>query len=248
LVCKDAAVARGGILATIRSRAENDWIAQNLLAGAVGSSGAWIGLTDEGSEGRWRWLSGESVAYSNWNIGEPSNSGVGGENYAHIYTQIYTWNDLANSNSMIGQAVVEYGVSDPFSPAVVEIPAASFVRGVAVALSLNGYGADALMNAPPYGPADNSAEWDIIVPATGQYELFATYASGESRPVSIAFNGGVVFNAALAGSTGGFFPANRSSLSQGYVQLAAGSHVMRVSEVGPNVFPHIQGFRLVRIK
>ena len=107
--CRDAAIARGGRLVTIRSKAENDWLAQNILSSAVNSSGAWIGLTDEGSEGQWRWISGEPVSYTNWNVGEPNNAGgVTGENYAHIYTQIFVWNDLVNNNSMIVQAIVEY--------------------------------------------------------------------------------------------------------------------------------------------
>ena len=107
--CRDAAIARGGRLVTIRSKAENDWLAQNILSNAVNSSGAWIGLTDEGSEGQWRWISGEPVSYTNWNVGEPNNAGgIVGENYAHMYTEIFVWNDLINNNSMIVQAIVEY--------------------------------------------------------------------------------------------------------------------------------------------
>lgn len=104
--CRDAAIARGGRLVTIRSKSENDWLSQNLLAGAVGSSGAWIGLTDESVEGEWRWVSGEPVSYLNWNTGEPNGSRM--ENYGHIYTKIFVWNDLAINNSMIVQAIVEY--------------------------------------------------------------------------------------------------------------------------------------------
>jgi hypothetical protein len=135
----------------------------------------------------------------------------------------------------------------PVATSTIDLPATAFVRGVSVALSANGYGADAVMNAPPYGAADNSAEWDFAVPVAGRYELFATYASGESRPVMISFDANLVFSNALATSTGGYFPANRQTLSQGFVDLAAGSHVMRVAETGANVFPHIKGFTLVPV-
>ena len=125
----------------------------------------------------------------------------------------------------------------------IELPATSFVRGENVALSANGYGADTLMNAPPYQSVTNAAEWDFAVPATGSYELFAEYAAAESRPVTISFNGSVKFGVALSTVTGGWFPANRQVLSQGVVQLTAGLATMRVSRA--DVFPHIKAFRLV---
>ena len=138
-------------------------------------------------------------------------------------------------------------VEVPVATSTISIPATDFVRGVNVALSANGYGTDTLMNAPPYGPADNSAEWDITVPVAGRYELFATYASSENRPLTISFNGVVAFTNALATNTGGFFPANRVTLSQGIVQLTVGANVMKVAETGINVFPHIKGFTLVPV-
>lgn len=124
----------------------------------------------------------------------------------------------------------------------INIPATSFVNGLNVALSTNGYGSDTLMNAPPYGSAANAAEWIINVPS-GRYELFATYASELSRPVTIYFDGTIVFTNALASVTGGFFSANRQTLSQGIVQLPTGASVMRVTR--GDVFPHIKGFTLV---
>lgn len=127
----------------------------------------------------------------------------------------------------------------------IDLPATSYLRGTNVALSVNGYGADALMNAPPYIDVPNAAEWDFIVPVTGSYQLFAIYASGESRPSQISFNGTQVFANALASTTGGFFPANRQTLLQGIVQLTAGANTMRVSR--SSAFPHIKGFSLVLV-
>lgn len=126
----------------------------------------------------------------------------------------------------------------------VDIPATNFINGLNVALSANGYGADTLMNAPPYGAVANAAEWVINAPP-GRYELFATYASGLSRPVTISFDGTTVFTNALAAVTGGFFPANRQTLSQGIVHLPTGASIMRVTR--GDVFPHIKGFTLVPV-
>lgn len=124
----------------------------------------------------------------------------------------------------------------------VDIPATNFINGLNVALSANGYGVDTLMNAPPYGAAPNGAQWLITVPA-GRYKLFATYASGVSRPVAISINGTTVFANALASATGGFFPANRQTFLQGTVELPTNVSIMTVSR--GDSFPHIQGFTLV---
>ncbi len=128
--------------------------------------------------------------------------------------------------------------------APINIPATSFANGLNVALSANGYGTDTLMNAPPYGGVANAADWMINAPP-GKYELFATYASGLSRPVTISFDGTTVFTNALAAVTGGFFPANRQTLSQGIVQLPTGAIRMRVTR--GDVFPHIKAFTLVPV-
>jgi Subtilase family/Lectin C-type domain len=137
------------------------------------------------------------------------------------------------------------GQSVSIPSAAINLPATAFIRGTNVALSTNGFGVDTLENAPPYGEAANAAEWDFNVPVAGTYELFAEYAAAESRPVNIAFNGTVKFTNALAATTGGWFPANRQTLSQGVVALQAGATTMRVSRA--SVFPHIRGFKLVPV-
>ena len=126
----------------------------------------------------------------------------------------------------------------------IDLPSTSYLRATNVALSTSGqYGADALLNAPPYNDVPNAAEWDFNVPVTGSYQLLATYASGESRPSQISFNGTQVFANAIGTTTGGFFPANRQTLLQGIVQLTAGANTMRVSR--SSAFTHIKGFSLV---
>ncbi|MHA2333120.1 MAG: right-handed parallel beta-helix repeat-containing protein [Candidatus Hodarchaeales archaeon] len=56
-------------------------------------SSAWIGFTDEQSEGNWQWITGESVSYTNWESGEPNDSGDG-EDYAEMLDSGF-WNDAA---------------------------------------------------------------------------------------------------------------------------------------------------------
>jgi len=97
-----------GYLATITSSQENDFLTAKL------SGTTWIGASDAAEEGVWRWVIGPedghllSEFYTNWNTGEPNNSG--NEDYGHMMSSTVPpgkWNDLPN----IGGAgyMVEYG-------------------------------------------------------------------------------------------------------------------------------------------
>ena len=118
-----------GYLATITNADEAQ------ICGELSPGTGWIGASDVGSEGVWKWVTGPEEGtifwngnqngsapagmYSNWNAGEPNNSG-NNEDYAHITDVSVTdnpgsWNDLPDSTA--GQPpqytatgfVVEYG-------------------------------------------------------------------------------------------------------------------------------------------
>jgi Lectin C-type domain len=80
------AVTLGGHLVTINNAAENQFLIDTFTSGANLRRVLWIGLTDAGTEGQFRWISGEPVTYTNWFSGEPNNNdGRGGpENYANF--------------------------------------------------------------------------------------------------------------------------------------------------------------------
>ncbi|OLS25484.1 MAG: hypothetical protein HeimC3_14730 [Candidatus Heimdallarchaeota archaeon LC_3] len=50
----------------------------------------WLGLTDEDNEGKWVWITGELLVYTNWDGDEPNDSGIG-EDYAEMFGS--GWND-----------------------------------------------------------------------------------------------------------------------------------------------------------
>jgi hypothetical protein len=81
LEAKADAETRGGHLAVITSRAENDTV-WGMVAAIDSTKSPWLGGTDEGTEGKWRWITGEEWNHTNWNGGEPSN--LGGEHFPSI--------------------------------------------------------------------------------------------------------------------------------------------------------------------
>jgi hypothetical protein len=82
--------AMGGYLVTVTSSGENSFLFNLWPSG-------WIGLTDEVTEGTWRWVTGETYSYSSWNGGEPNNSG--NEDYIQFVSG-GKWNDLNNNSSL----------------------------------------------------------------------------------------------------------------------------------------------------
>jgi hypothetical protein len=91
----------GGHLVTITTSGE-----QSFLYGLWPSG--WIGLTDEVVEGTWRWVTGETYSYTNWNSGEPNNSG--NEDYVQFVSN-GRWNDLNNNSSLPYVLEFEYLVT-----------------------------------------------------------------------------------------------------------------------------------------
>lgn len=119
-----------GYLATITSQAENDFVAARL------QGDGWIGGSDEGTEGVWKWVTGPESGttfwngasggsapegqYANWSSGEPNDwlNGSPGEDCIQFYITSTKWNDLnCTSNSLSGY-VVEFG-ADGDMPTVV---------------------------------------------------------------------------------------------------------------------------------
>ena len=92
---KAACEAMGGHLATSTSAEKN-----NFLVKISGGAQVWLGATDEETEGTWKWVTGEDWDYTNWNTGEPNNSG-GAEHYLQMsFGSSGKWNDLSATSRL----------------------------------------------------------------------------------------------------------------------------------------------------
>lgn len=105
--CDAAASRAGGHLVTIDDAHEQAWLEEQFGT----TSRYWIGLTDAGGEGKWQWVTGEPLSYTNWAVDEPNDYGPGGEDYAHMGPLPGgAWNDLGPDSTQwrsLTRAIVE---------------------------------------------------------------------------------------------------------------------------------------------
>jgi hypothetical protein len=97
-----AATTAGGYLATITSRAENDFVFSlvNNVTYWHGYSGPWLGGYQDPAtqqpDANWRWVTGEPWSYTNWQNGQPNDSGGKPEDKLQFGFAPLTsvWNDI----------------------------------------------------------------------------------------------------------------------------------------------------------
>jgi hypothetical protein len=120
-----------GHLATITSEAENTFVTTQL----GDTAGAWLGgkQLPSSSEpaGGWSWITGEPWVYTNWDVGEPNNTYMGGwgkdatgqsEERLQYHHDGTHWNDLPNDPEVITpRFIVEWDV--PIDKDCVQPPA-----------------------------------------------------------------------------------------------------------------------------
>lgn len=110
-----------GYLATITCQEEQDFVRNNTTWAL-----AWIGASDEETEGVWKWMAGPengtvfyqsgvgTLTYSFWNPGEPSNQ-FSAEDYALMnWGSNGQWNDGSDAGIPLGY-ILEYSVPEPMS-------------------------------------------------------------------------------------------------------------------------------------
>jgi hypothetical protein len=114
------AVSLGGHLVTINDAAENTWVFTNFSTFGGGDRALWTGLTDQETEGDWRWISGDLASYRNWAPGEPNSGGGFFPDEDHVL--------MWNPNSGYPPGSWTDAPSNQLHAAVVELPIARAVR------------------------------------------------------------------------------------------------------------------------
>ncbi|MDP7008176.1 MAG: lectin-like protein [Phycisphaerales bacterium] len=102
------AEGQGGYLATITSQQEQSFIENNLDISDWNWLGGYQDTTDpEYSEpsGGWKWITGESWKYTNWDPTEPNDTN-GSENYLNMFIGGSNWND--NGSCGAGNYIIEW--------------------------------------------------------------------------------------------------------------------------------------------
>lgn len=72
------------------------------------------------------------------------------------------------------------------------------------------------------------AEWDIMVPNAGNYQIEFRYASAETRPVEFSINGIKVLDKAAGAKTGSFQPDGQKWEVVGVFALKAGKNTLKI--------------------
>lgn len=99
---RDYCQQQGGYLTTLTSEDESQFV-YNQLVFLSPNQGSWIGLTDEGVERQYKWITGEPFVYSNWGAGEPNNC-QDIEDYGMMFSPMTDprasfWNDVGSLNT-----------------------------------------------------------------------------------------------------------------------------------------------------
>ncbi len=120
------------------------------------------------------------------------------------------------------------------------IEAESFARGnVLKDVESYGKGIGVLVNA---GSLPNFVEYDLNIPADGNYSFEIRYAAAESRPVRISLDGKLKGEFAESVS-GGWNPDSQKWEAAFLTPLKKGKFIIRIEREGP--FPHIDKFALL---
>ena len=121
------------------------------------------------------------------------------------------------------------------------IEAESFVKSSGVNIDKDSYGKGIGVIHTVGSPT--TAEWDVLVPAAGRYQVELRYASAEMRPVKLLINGKVVREAAAGAITGSFFPDGQKWEAEGVFEFKAGKNRLKIERT--DSIPHFDKLLVV---
>lgn len=207
-----------GYLTTVTSEGENNFVVDKL------SGQGWMGATDVGAEGVWRWVTGPEGledggmglhfytgtgngsavggAYNNWANVEPNDFGSG-EDYAHFLAS-GEWNDFPLQLSSITGYVVEFGsLPEGIELHLVDTKAVDIMRvndapviaqGDAVAVTMDEDGTPTAFAAPTLSASDEEDDPITWTLASGATHGTATVSGMGATPTTLTYTPNAQFN------------------------------------------------------
>ena len=131
------AVLLGGHLVTIDDAEENEWVRANVANFGGVDRRLWLGFNDVQVEGQFAWTDGTPTGYTNWNPGEPNNSG-GIEDFTELLGSNGRWNDQdADGN---GQQIGVAELGDAAPACAPDLDRDGFVGGSDLGILLTAWG------------------------------------------------------------------------------------------------------------
>jgi len=159
------AVQLGGHLVSIQDAEENEWVRANVANFGGVDRRLWIGFSDVQVEGQFAWTDGASTNYTNWNPGEPNNSG-GTEDFTELLGSNGRWNDQDADGNGQQIGVAELGEATP--ACAPDLDRDGFVGGADLGILLTAWGtADAASDLDDDGTV-GGADLGIMLVAWGQ--------------------------------------------------------------------------------
>jgi len=159
------AVQLGGHLVSIQDAEENEWVRANVANFGGVDRRLWIGFNDVQVEGQFAWTDGAPTTYTNWNPGEPNNSG-GVEDFTELLGSNGRWNDQDADGNGQQIGVAELGEATP--ACAPDLDRDGFVGGADLGILLTAWGtADAASDLDDDG-AVGGADLGIMLVAWGQ--------------------------------------------------------------------------------
>lgn len=122
-----------------------------------------------------------------------------------------------------------------------QIEAENYNRGTGIEKKFDGFGQGIGVIHTIGSPS--SAEWDIVVPSAGRYQVELRYASAEERPVKLLLNGKAIRETTAGANTGSFEPAGQKWEPQGVFDFVAGKNTLRIERT--DSIPHFDKLLVV---
>ncbi len=159
------AVQLGGHLVSIDDAEENEWVRANVANFGGVDRRIWLGFNDVASEGQFAWTDGTPADFTNWNPGEPNNSG-GIEDFTELLGSNGRWNDQdADGN---GQQIGVAELGDAVPACAADLDRDGFVGGGDLGILLTAWAtADAAADLDDDGFV-GGADLGIMLVAWGQ--------------------------------------------------------------------------------